>query len=772
MPSSSRGRLGRRIGLIVLAVFLLGFIGASAAIGYYAYQLDDVVRSQFEGKRWSVPAKVYARPLELMPGMALSADQLEQEFKLLGYQSGGKLETGAYMRAGNQVEAVTRPFTFWDGREAATHFKATFSGGQLVSLEQAGTGSPLPLLRLDPMPIAGIYPGHTEDRVLVRLEDVPPLLARTLIAVEDRHFYEHHGVDPMGLMRAMWANARAGGLVQGGSTLTQQLVKNFYLTSERRLSRKIKEAVMAVLLERHYSKDEILEAYLNEIYLGQDGKRSIHGFGLASQFFFGRPVDTLDLPRIALLVGMAKGPSYYDPRRNPERAKERRDLVLDILAEQGVVTAQAAAAAKRAPLGVASWSNSGVTSYPAFIDMVRRQLQEDYHEEDLRSEGLQIFTTLDPRAQRAAEQALQKRLEELEKSRGKRGGDLEGAVVVTAVDTGEILALVGGQNPRYAGYNRAATAERPIGSLIKPAIYLAALTHPDRYSLATPLDDGPLEMEAQPGKLWQPANYDKQNHGMVPLRTALAQSYNLATVRLGLDLGLHEVIETIKATGVDRKIPAYPATLLGAVDMTPLEVAEMYQTFASGGFRMPLRTIREVLSAEGQPLKRYGITVKQVFEPAPVYLLNTALQGVTRGGTAYTVAKRFGDLGLAGKTGTTDDLRDSWFAGFDAERLAVVWVGRDDNKPAGLSGSTGALPIWIDLMARIGPRPVTLTAPPEITWAWVDPATQLRADGCEGAVQLPFIAGYEPQEIAPCATGTEGGESGGSGFDWLKGLFQ
>ena len=771
MPASSRRRLGRRIGLIALALFLFGLIGATAAVGYYAWQLNDVVRTQFEGKRWSVPAKVYARPLELTPGMALSAEQLEQELKLLGYQTGGKLETGAYVRAGNQIEAVTRPFTFSDGREAAVAFKARFSGGQLASLEQGRTAEALPLVRLDPMPIAGIYPGHTEDRILVRIKDVPKLLTQTLVAVEDRHFYEHHGVDPMGLVRAMWANVRAGGLVQGGSTLTQQLVKNFYLTSERRLSRKFKEAVMAVLLETHYTKDEILEAYLNEIYLAQDGKRSIHGFGLASQYYFGRPVDTLDLPRIALLVGMAKGPSYYDPRRNPERARERRNLVLDVLTQEGVISAQEAAAAKRAALGVTSWSNSGVTSYPAFIDMVRRQLQQDYHEDDLRSEGLQIFTTLDPRAQRAAEEALQKRLEQLEKARGKRGGDLEGAVVITAVDTGEILAVVGGQNPRYAGFNRAATAERPIGSLIKPAIYLAALTHPDRYNLATLLDDGPLEMEAQPGQLWQPANYDKQNHGMVPLRTALAQSYNLATVRLGLDLGLHEVLQIIKATGIERKIPAYPSTLLGSVDMTPLEVAQMYQTFASGGFRMPLRVIREVLSADGEPLKRYGITVKQVFEPAPIYLLNTALQSVVRSGTAYAAAQRFGDIGLAGKTGTTDDLRDSWFAGFDEERLAVVWIGRDDNKPAGLSGATGALPVWMDAMARIGPRPLTLAAPPEIVWAWVDPVTQQRADGCEGALQIPFIAGYEPQEIAPCATAGDG-ESGGGGLDWLKGLFQ
>ncbi len=739
--------------------------------GYVVY-LDLQVRQQFDGKRWSLPARVYARPLDLYVGRELTADQFQTELRALYYRPVKTAQQpGRFSRNRNVFHVITRPFTFWDGQQDSASIRVSFSGNKVSALTDAGSGRPASLARLDPVLVGSFYPAHNEDRVLLKLDDVPVSLTDALIAIEDRGFYKHHGVAPLAILRALWANVQARGVVQGGSTLTQQLVKNFFLSSERSLTRKLNEAIMALLLEWHYEKDEILEAYLNEVYLGQDGNRAVHGFGLASHFYFEKPLAELNVEQYALLVGLVKGPSYYNPRRHPERARARRNLALDVMADLGLIERAAAERARGRPLEVSSQGRKAINTFPAFLDLVRRQLQRDYRDEDITSEGLSIFTTLDPQLQWQLEQTLASGLQGLEKGRGIEGSKLEGAAVVTSVQGGEVLALAGGREPKFAGFNRALDAHRQVGSLLKPAVYLTALEKPERYTLATLLDDSPLTYTARNGTVWKPGNYDRMSHGEVPLYQALAHSYNISTARLGLDLGIESIVATLRRLGVEQRLNPYPSLVLGAVEMSPLQVAGLYQTFASGGFLTPLRAINAVLAADKTPLQRYSLSVRAVVEPAPVYLVNTAMRYVTREGTGralYQVLPETWDI--AGKTGTTDDMRDSWFAGFSGDRLGVVWIGRDDNASTGLTGSSGALRIWRDLFRHLGDPGMSQPVAENIEYRDIDPATGLLADaGCEDAVQLPFIVGSAPYENAPCARGDQALPNP---VDWFKELFQ
>ncbi len=750
-----------------LTIFVLA--GLLLVGGYTAY-LDFTVRARFEGKRWALPAKVYARPLELYPGLNLTVAEMTAELALLGYrETPSPGEPGTYHWQKQTLDLVIRPFVFGDGPQAAIRLSVKFENGRVSRLINRAGKDPLHLVRLDPALIGGIYPGENEDRTLVKLGAVPEQVINALMAVEDRRFYSHHGIDLRGIARAIVTMA-SGGSVQGGSTLTQQLVKNFYLSAERTLRRKLSEMVMALLLEFHYDKQDILETYLNEVYLGQDGNRAIHGFGLASSFFFDKTVGQLDLPEAALLVGMLKGPSYFNPRSKPKRALQRRNLVLSQMAEEGYITDEQLRSATATPLGVIDRPPRGTSPYPAFLDLVHRLLQRDYRDEDLRSEGLQIFSTLDPRVQRSAESALSKRLARLEKARNMQPKILQGALLVTSTQNAEVQAVVGGRDPRFEGFNRALDARRPIGSLIKPFVYLTALQQPQRYTLVTRLDDSPLVVQ-QPGTDdWAPQNYDQKFHGEVPLQVALANSYNVSTARLGLELGISQVMANLKRLGIERDLPEYASSMLGSNTLAPLEVAQIYQTVASGGFRTPLRAIREILTAEGEPLQRYPLNVEQVIEGAPAYLVTVAMQDVVREGTARELnAYLPSTLDIAGKTGTSDNFRDSWFAGITGDRLAVVWVGRDDNQPTTLTGAAGAMTVWGEMMASLDPQSLILPEPVNIEQVWIDPASGLRsAKGCRDAVEIPFILGSAPTESAPCGPGSLGKSLKG----WFERIFK
>ena len=748
-------QLGKGLALLALGVFVTILL-----------LLDSQVRTTFEGRKWALPAHVYARSLELYVGAPITAQALQEELEQLGYRAVEQISgPGQYRRRASHFELHSRSFTFTDGVEPA-RLLSVVADQRIEALAQADSDQPLHLLRLEPMRIGGIYPAHYEDRELLRLEELPALLFEAVVAVEDRQFFNHFGLSVSGTLRALKTNL-SGGRIQGGSTITQQLVKNFYLSSERTLQRKLREAVMALLLEWHYSKEQILEAYINEIYLGQAGKRAIHGYGLAARHYFAKPVSELALEEMALLVAVGKGASWYNPWNQPQRALKRRNLVLSILSREGVVREAAATHAKQQPLAVVPPERSSYNRYPAFLEWVKQQLQQDYRDSDLRAEGLRIFTSFDPLVQGQLERATAQRLQQLEQSYKIDANTLQSAATVVRIASGEVVALLGDRQPGYAGFNRALDARRQIGSTIKPAIYLTALEDSQNYTLAAPVSDRPITLTTDSGELWQPQNFDKKSHGELPLFSALARSYNLAAANLGLELGVDKVLDTLRRLGLEREPKAHPALLLGSLALTPMEVAQLYQTIAAEGFFTPLRAIREVYDADQQPLRRYDYSAQQRFSRDVMHLLHYALQGVMREGTgrrAYRWLDR--QIASAGKTGTTNDNRDSWFAGFGGDFMGVVWVGRDDNGSMPITGSTGALPIWAETMQAIGLQPLAFGVPPGVDYRWVElPAQQLSAEGCANSYFLPYISGTAPELMTACGRAAERQRS-----DWLAPL--
>jgi penicillin-binding protein 1B len=618
--------------------------------------------------------------------------------------------------------------------------------------------------------IGSLFPIHGEDRLIVAPADVPPLLRDGIKLIEDRRFDEHRGVDFYGVLRAGWANLRAGRVVQGGSTLTQQLVKNYFLSDAQTFGRKATEAVMAMRLEAHYSKEDILVAYLNEVYLGQDGDRAIHGFGLGSEYYFAKPLDELEPRELALLVGLVKGPSLYDPRRHPERALARRNLVIKEFAAAHLIDATAADRALASPLGLRPPGGGYV---PAYLDLVRRHLKRDYAEADLAAAGLSIYTSLDLRAQAAAERALTQDLQRLDGRAPVRGERLEGAVIIVEPSSGDVIAVVGGRELGTGGFDRALDARRPIGSLVKPAVYLTALES-GRYTAATPIEDAPIELKLADGSIWAPQNFERQVYGKVPLARALAESMNLATVRLGLDIGLPKVAATLERLGLESAPALNPSFLLGTVEMSPLEVVQVYTTLADGGFRTRLRAVRAVLDEHGHPLRTFKVQVEAAAAPAAVYQLDRMLMLVPTHGTARGAAARLPPgLVFAGKTGTSSDTRDSWFAGFTGNYLAVVWVGYDDNRETGLTGAQGALPVWADTLASLKPVSLDPVAPDLVEDRWIGFGDGLETTpACSADAVVIGVPKDTPLPLNPkCATPAPPRETAGDKIkQWLKSI--
>jgi penicillin-binding protein 1B len=741
--------------LVPKLLLVLTVVGA----GYLVY-LDARVTTTFDDKMWELPAKVYARPLELFVGAQLSPDDLAYELEVLGYRKVSHARSpGQVARNRGRFDIYTRGFDFPGEREPSRLVRVELGPTRIQGIRE-GTRA-VDLMRLDPAQIGGIYPTHGEDRILVRLADVPETLWRGLLAVEDQNFYRHWGFSITGIARAAYSNLVSGRVVAGGSTITQQLVKNYYLTPERTLARKLNEVLMAILLDFHYDKDMILESYINEVYLGQEGPRAIHGFALAARHYFDTPLEQLGLHQQALLVGMIKGPSLYNPQRNPERALQRRNVVLDAMAAEGVITEEHALVTKAMPLGLNSAPRIRNT-FPAYLDLVRRQLRREYSDRDLTTEGLNIFTAFDPLLQRRLESSTRAVLDEL-----NPGGDLQSASVVTRFDSGEVAALVGGRRVSYAGFNRALDARRPAGSLLKPAVYLTALEQPRNYSLATMLDDTALSVPRPGSEAWEPRNFDRIEHGAVLLYQALANSYNLATARLGLDLGLDAVMDMLTRLGMEADVPRVPALTLGAGEYSPLDMVAMYQTIASGGFRTPLRSIRDVVDARGVPLRRYELQYDRAVSLQAVALLQYALVQVMQEGTGKSAYRYLPqDLLVAGKSGTTNDGRDSWFAGFSGDLLTVSWIGRDDNGGTGLTGSSGALKVWARFMAGASRQSLRYNLPDGVETHWVDASSgYLTGEGCPDARKMPFVAGSQPTRKTSCAPRKSAIR------DWFQSLF-
>lgn len=727
-------------------------IGIGFAIGFvvpYTLVLDHRVKTRVTEIDFTQPTRVYGRPQLLEAGVPMNAATLALELKMAGYRkvADAARVPGSFSEGGDKFVIASRGYMDPVGGELPRRVRVMLASGRIQSVFDLTANKPLHKSHLDPARIATLYGSEQQERIIVPLSELPALLVQGVQAVEDRDFKSNHGIDLSSIVRAALADLRAGHAVQGGSTITQQLVRNLFLDRSRTLVRKVNEVLLSILLDAHYSKGQILGAYCNEVFLGQQGNQAVHGFAAASWYYFGRPVQTLRAQEIALLVGMVRGPSYYEPRRNPDRALARRNVALDAFHTTGLLTEAQWNAAKAAPLDVTPTPQLVVDRFPAFMQVVRQQITHDFSDQQLRSGGLLVYTTLDPAAQVYAEQSLDETLKGL----GTRGDKLEGAVVVVAPSTGDVLAMVGGRESDLHGFNRAYDARRPVGSSLKPFYYMMALADPAHWSVASLLDDAPIALKLPTGKLWTPRNDDNKSHGQVPMVEALAKSYNLASVHLGLHLGVDRVAAFLRSFGL-QDVHANPSLLLGAVDISPFQLAQLYEFFADDGHALPLLTLRGVLDAKGHVLKQYAVKPGKGEYQHAERLVRWMMQQVTEYGTAAAIGNsRLGDLHAAGKTGTSDHQRDSWFSGFTGDRLAVAWMGRDDNQPTHLWGATGAMRVWMKLFEKLPSTPLTTSFGDGIQYAWIDPATgQGTLPQCDGARQYPFIDGYVPQVQNHC----------------------
>ena len=642
--------------------------------------------------------------------------------------------------------------------------EVTLSGGDVAAIRDVAGKRALRSARLDPARMATLYGQQQEERRLVRIGDVPSLLVEGLQAVEDRDFNRHMGIDLGGMLRAAFVTVKSGGdTKQGASTLTQQLARSGLLGigKEQTVRRKVKEILFALLLEARYDKGTILEAYFNQVDLGQRGAQSIRGVAAASEFWFGKELQDLSTEQIALMIGLVKGPSWYNPRRNPERATERRNFVLGEMHETGLIDDKEYARATKAPLGVTANAGSlAANRFPAYVDLVRKQLARDYPADKLSGAGLSVMTGMSPAAQGYAEGAVARTLKSLT-TKGRP--PLQAGVVMTDVHNGDVVAVVGAREFTEQGFNRAVDARRPVGSLLKPFVYLLALAQPDKWSLASTISDAPVTVSLGRSRTWKPGNSDGRSHGTVRLLDALAQSYNQATVRLGMDVQPQRLADLTRTlAGIESQ--GQPSLILGAVDQSPYAMAQLYQFLASGGEIQPLHAVRGVLDANGRTLKRYdkAPAPAQEGDAIAARLITIALQHAIAGGTGrQLIADGLGRLSPAGKTGTSNDSRDSWFAGWTGDHLAVVWVGNDQNKPTGLYGATGAMRVWSSLFARLPSAPLQVSDD-GLDWQWVIGSNTTDPD-CVGARRMPFVAGFAPGYV-PCPAMPEPtleGEGGG-----------
>ncbi len=725
-----------------------GLAGAALLLGFlipYMLYLNHQVGERFGKLRWQVPTRVYARPLALRTGLAMDAQTLKTELDAASYRAGDGKRAGTYARNGARWRISSRGYNDVDGRIAPAQLDVTLSGGNVASIRDVGGKRALRSARLDPARIATLYGQNQEERRLVRMDEVPELLVTGLQAVEDRDFNHHMGIDLGGMLRAAFVTVKSGGDTrQGASTLTQQLARSGLLGigKEQTFRRKFKEILFALLLEARYDKRTILEAYFNQVDLGQRGAQAIRGVAAASEFWFGRELQDLSTEQIALMIGMVKGPSWYNPRRNPERALERRNFVLGEMRETGLIDDKEYQRAIKAPLGVTENAGSiAANRFPAYVDLVRKQLARDYPADSVSGAGLSVMTGMSPSAQGYAEGAVGRTM----KSIGSKGRPpLQAGLVMTDVHNGDVVAVIGSRNSTEQGFNRAVDAKRPVGSLLKPFVYLLALAQPDKWSLASTVSDAPVTVSLGRARTWKPGNSDNRSHGTVRVLDALAQSYNQATVRLGMEVQpqrLAELIRTLAGIQSDGQ----PSLILGAVDQSPYAMAQLYQCLASDGEIQPLHAVRGVLDAQGRAIKRYDSAAPpaQKGDAVAARLVGNALQYAVNSGTGRPLIRDgLGRLSPAGKTGTSNDSRDSWFAGYTGDYLAVVWVGNDQNQPTGLYGATGAMRVWSDVFARLPSAPLRIPAD-GLDWQWIEGATSTDP-GCPGARRFAFVAGYAP----------------------------
>jgi len=743
-----------RLKSFLIKLILIFFV----LVAFLTIYLDSIIKNEFKQQAWDIPAKVYARSLVFTLGQKLNIGSLKQELALLGYRkkikalAGGEYEIYGNKNTKQTLLIRTRPFSFWDGKQASQNIQLSITNNSITQLINFSTKSNLNYVRLEPLSLGDIQltsRNNFEDRQLIKLSDLPSNFIQTLLVMEDVSFFEHWGLSVSGIGRAAWSNLKGGKIVSGGSTLTQQLIKNHFLSSQKNFLRKGKEALMALLTEIHYDKNTILEAYINEVYLGQNRQIAIHGFARASEFYFDLPINQLEVFQIALLIGIVKGASYYNPRTNPERATERRNLVLKRMLDSGLISSKQYESDRSRTLAVVAKAPIRTSRNPAFMGLVRKELSERYSLASLKRDGLRIFTSLDPIKQLEAEASLKQRISRLDKN-----AQLQGALILSNYKSGEILAVVGDKNPNYIGFNRAINAYRQTGSIIKPFVYLTALQKPSQFNLMTMISDKKFTLTGSDNSVWSPNNYDKIEHGdldfNVPLEIGLTHSYNLATANLALLVGIDSVVQTIKNIGFDRSITAYPSIALGSKEMSVYEVLRLYQAIANNGITVKPSTILAVQDQSGNLLSRYSRDSESVIDEESAFLIRHLLSKVAQVGTAKRISQSFPNKILAGKTGTTNDLKDSWYAGFDNEHLAIVWLGRDDNQSINLTGSSGALLVWSDLFKKMGAKSIALSAPEDIVYGYKDDGFFASFKDCKKKKIVPFYRNYFPVDYKVC----------------------
>lgn len=746
-----------RIVLLLLTLLALPFVVGSAALVFYYLKFSRIVEQKLSGERWLVPSRLYSRPLVLRSGMPMPQARLVKILNGLKYeQRAGSVAPGQFAIQERAVMFQPRP-----GPDAADEpIVVRFDKDKIRELRGTRTRRPYTSQTLEPELVTHVYDESREKRRFIKYEELPDHLVKAVLAIEDRRFFSHPGLDPFRIVGAALRNVRAESYIQGGSTITQQLVKNFFLTPERTIRRKAQEAMIAFILERGAAKQEILELYLNEIYLGQLGSFSINGVGEAARLYFHKDVANVSLPEAALLAGMIQSPNPYNPLRHPKRATERRNLVLRAMAEAGFIDDKLCADAIGEPLKIEESSKSEEAPY--FVDLVKTQLQaraglaERYKR--LTTENLSIYTSLDLNLQAIAQEALQSGLEQVDKMvRRKDHPPAQGALIALEPETGAVVALVGGRSYGASQYNRATQARRQPGSTFKPFVYLTAFEATfDDPSLppitpATVVEDVPAVFFYE-NKEYIPQNYEEEYAGAVTLRRALSRSLNVATVKVAEMVGFDRIADMwAKRMAIDENVRPYPAVALGAFEATPLQMATAYNVLANGGLKVDPITVLRVTDQHGK-----RVDSPRPYEPQraaheeSVFLVTSLMHSVFSEGTAAGARAMGFTLEAAGKTGTTNDMRDAWFAGFTQDLLCVVWVGFDDNSPLNLSGARAALPIWVEFMrnALDGVEPTPFPVPNEnIVFFEIDKQNGLLANpNCPKTTQEAFVAGTQPHE--------------------------
>jgi penicillin-binding protein 1B len=727
--------------LRVIRWSILVFVALSAAFFAYFYvKYARRIDRQLAAGAFPGALNIYAAPRTVAVGDPAKPEQIVAELRLGGYGPSPNHPAGWYAGNSRRIEIHPGPNSYFDQWPAVL----TFTGGKIARIQSLPDGGDLAQYQLEPQLIANLAHESRERRRLVRFRDIPQPLVDAVVSVEDKRFFLHSGFDPVRILKAAYIDLREGRKEQGASTLSMQLARSLWLTSDKRFRRKLEELLIALHLETRLSKQEIFEYYSNQIYLGRRGTFNIHGFGEASRAFFGKDIRRLTLAEAALLAGIIQRPSYYDPFRHPERAIERRNLVLRLMQENGYITAPERQAASAAPLKLFDgYSESLDAQY--FVDLLHEELSERLGEETVSGS---VYTSLDLRLQAAAEQAIRAGMQTVDRLTRRKGARAEVALVALDPSTGEIKALAGGRDYARSQLNRVLARRQP-GSVFKPFVFAAALGSAvagggTLLTPATTVIDEPTQWVFN-RQVYEPKNYGGAFHGAVTLRRALVKSLNIPTIKVAEMTGYDKVVNVARRAGFSGMQPT-PAIAVGAYEATPLEVAGAFTVFANNGWYVRPSLTRSVRAADGLAAYTHTPEKRQALDPRVAFLVTDMMEDVIRRGTAARARATGFVEPAAGKTGTS---RDGWFAGFTTELLCVVWVGFDDNRELGLEGSKSALPIWTEFMKRAHrikgyDEPRKFQPPAGVVRVAVDPGTgRLAGPFCEISMEY-FIGGTQP----------------------------